>query len=591
MASIQFTGLGTGIDTKSIIDQLIAVSRAPITAQETRRDRETTRKSNLDDLQKKLLTLKSAADGLRDPLYWNGTPKAVSGDEASYGITATAGSAKASYAIQVKRLATSDVWMQAATAGQRQLGSLYSGANTFATTSTKLVGLTSNTGTSLGLAAGQTLTLSGTMGGSAISSTLAVTATTTVDDLRGFVQTAVPGGDVRLGAGGRLEITSPIGTDQEVTALSLSTSGAAPLFDAAFASSTATRAAAGLGKVQANDTLTVTAGTVAFDVAVTAGMTMAEVAAAINSAQGPATAAVAGGRLRVAGAQTGAANQVTVTSVGSAATNLGLASVVDAQDAIVNVDGADLTTASNESTDVIPGATLSLRRTSTAATSATTDPTNVDGDEGSRRVQAFVDAYNSVMTTINSDVTEKSVRDPKTRLDQMKGTLYASSALNTIRSSLRGAMMDTVSGLSSGRSLAKDVGLGTAAFGTGGAAALTGELTFDPAKLKSLFDQDKEAVRAIFASDGSTSAGDGLAQRISDMALSFTRSDGPVRAAMDGSDEEVKRINDQIDRMERRVTSERTRLEAQFLAMERIVSQLNSNSSNALAQLGQSSSG
>ncbi len=591
MASIQFTGLGTGIDTKSIIDQLIAVSRAPITAQETRRDRETTRKSNLDDLQKKLLTLKSAADGLRDPLYWNGTPKAVSGDEASYGITATAGSAKASYAIQVKRLATSDVWMQAATAGQRQLGSLYSGANTFATTSTKLVGLTSNTGTSLGLAAGQTLTLSGTMGGSAISSTLAVTATTTVDDLRGFVQTAVPGGDVRLGAGGRLEITSPIGTDQEVTALSLSDERRRAALRRRVRE--LDRDARGGGPRQG-------AGERHADRdrrhrRIRRGRDGGHDDGRGRGRDQLRAGSRDGGRRRrpacVAGAQTGAANQVTVTSVGSAATNLGLASVVDAQDAIVNVDGADLTTASNESTDVIPGATLSLRRTSTAATSATTDPTNVDGDEGSRRVQAFVDAYNSVMTTINSDVTEKSVRDPKTRLDQMKGTLYASSALNTIRSSLRGAMMDTVSGLSSGRSLAKDVGLGTAAFGTGGAAALTGELTFDPAKLKSLFDQDKEAVRAIFASDGSTSAGDGLAQRISDMALSFTRSDGPVRAAMDGSDEEVKRINDQIDRMERRVTSERTRLEAQFLAMERIVSQLNSNSSNALAQLGQSSSG
>lgn len=590
MAAIQFTGLGTGIDTKSIIEQLIAVSRAPITTQEVRRDRETTRKTNLDDIQKKLLGLKTAADALRDAAYWNGTPTAVSGDEASYGITASTGSAKAAYAIQVKRLATSDVWLQAATAGQRQLSSMYAGAGTFASSTSKLTSLTSNTGTSLGLAEGQTITLTGTKGGSAINSTLAVTATTTVDDLRGFVETAVPGGTVRIAAGGRLEITSPLGTDQEVTALALSTGGAAPLFDAAFATSTSTRAASGLGRVQANDTLTVTAGTVAFDVAVTANMTMEQVAAAINAANGPASAAVAGGRLRIAGKETGAANQVTVTSAGSGAVDLGLATVVDAVDAIVSVDGSDMLSASNEATEIVPGATITLRATSTAATSATTDPTFVDPDEATKRVQAFADAYNAVVSSINADVTEKSVRDPQTRTDQMKGTLFASSTLNTIRTSLRGAVMDTVAGLSSGRNLAKDIGIDTGAFGgTGNASALTGEISFDSAKLKALFAQDKEAVRAIFAADGSSTSGDGIAQRVSDLALSFTRTDGMLKAAMDGSDAEVKRINEQIERMERRVESERVRLEAQFLAMERIVSQLNSNSSNALSQLASQS--
>ncbi len=149
--AIQFTGLGTGMDTKSIVDQLIQISSVPITTQQTAKQREQTRKTGLEAVQTKLLAVKAAADALRDSVYWNGAPKGVTGDAASYGITATSGAAKAAYAIQVKRLASADVWMQQATAGVRQLGSLYAGTNTFAGGSTKLVDLTSGTGTPLGL--------------------------------------------------------------------------------------------------------------------------------------------------------------------------------------------------------------------------------------------------------------------------------------------------------------------------------------------------------------------------------------------------------------------------------------------------------
>ena len=73
--------------------------------------------------------------------------------------------------------------------------------------------------------------------------------------MRALVATSVPGAKVTVESGGRMTITSPPGTDNEVTGLSLSTGGAAPLFDTAFASSTQTQAASGIGSFQADDTL------------------------------------------------------------------------------------------------------------------------------------------------------------------------------------------------------------------------------------------------------------------------------------------------------------------------------------------------
>ena len=106
---------------------------------------------------------------------------------------------------------------------------------------------------------------------------MSIDATTTLDGLRAFVETSIPGSAVKVDTGGRLTVTSPPGTDQEVTALSLSTGGAAPLFDTAFSSSTATVAASGVGAIQANDVLHLAVGTLSFDgVPVLAGELLGE---------------------------------------------------------------------------------------------------------------------------------------------------------------------------------------------------------------------------------------------------------------------------------------------------------------------------
>jgi flagellar hook-associated protein 2 len=579
---VSFTGLSSGVDTGSIVSQLVQLARVPVQEVQVRQEREKTRQQALQDIASRVSNLRTAAEALTNPSFWTGGPNGTSGDEASYTVTASATSAKASYQVQVMNLASADVHVQTASAGIRQFGALNAGSGVFAAGPTKLSALTSSTGTPLGLADGQTITLSGTKGGSLLTGTFTVGPNSTLDDLRTFVETTVPGSSVKLQTGGRITITSPTGTDQEVTDLSLSTGGAAPLFDSAFASSTQVRAASGIGTIQANDTLHITAGTLTFDVAVTAGMTMQQVAQAINTANGGVSAAVADGRLRVSGSGTGTAEQVTIGSTGSTAAQLNFANTVQANDAKVQIDGVTYSSATNESTEIIPGATLTLKRSSTEVTTATTDPTYVDRAEASKRAKALVDQYNSVVDLINTKSNEKKVISATTTADKLKGTLFASSTLTSMRSALRDAFANPIDGLVPGKNLGTAVGISTGAVGSGlNADALAGKLTFDQAKFEKLFTEDRDAARKLFDADGATTAGDGLATRIADLAKGFTKTGGLLQAAIDGAGSQVKRLQDQIDRMNLRVDAEEVRLKRQFSAMETAISQLQAAQSGA----------
>jgi len=390
-----------------------------------------------------------------------------------------------------------------------------------------------------------------------------------------------------------MTVTSPAGTDQEITALSLSTGGVAAGFDAQFATSTATATASGLGKVQANDTLHVTAGTLAYDVAVKAGWTMTQVAQAINSAHGSVQAGVTNGKLRLSTTETGVTQgAIAITSSGSAAANMGLVRQVQASNAIVNVDGADIQSESNTATDLLPGATVVLKQSSATASTAATDPKAVDKTEATTRMQAFVDAYNAVFDQVNSLVTEQAVPNAQTADDQMKGLLFNSTTLTTVKDSLQNAMIGLVQGLPIGRALASDAGLSTGAVATSGfnADALSGKLTFDSAKFGALFESDRDALKNLLGANGGTTATDGLAQRVSDLADQFTSTGGMIAAAIQGSTDEMRDLDQRIQDMNDRIQVKTDMLKAQFTAMEQAIAQLKSAGDSLTSTLASSSS-
>jgi flagellar hook-associated protein 2 len=104
MGTITFSGLATGIDTSSIIDQLVAVERLPITRLEAREKAANTRISTLSDLSTKLKALKTAAQKL--DLASELSPLAVkTSASTTVGISGTP-SVAGSWQVNVTSLAT-----------------------------------------------------------------------------------------------------------------------------------------------------------------------------------------------------------------------------------------------------------------------------------------------------------------------------------------------------------------------------------------------------------------------------------------------------------------------------------------------------
>lgn len=105
MSTVSFGGLATGLDTGTIVEQLVAIRRQPIARLEAQKQLYTRQQAALTDLQAKLKALRDAADAIDTPQSF-GSLKSASSLETA--LTATAGTEaqQGSYTIRVNSLAT-----------------------------------------------------------------------------------------------------------------------------------------------------------------------------------------------------------------------------------------------------------------------------------------------------------------------------------------------------------------------------------------------------------------------------------------------------------------------------------------------------
>ena len=582
-AGINFTGLASGIDTNAIVEALMGVEARPKTLILQQQALVDARRAFFNDLSTKLTNLRTLSDSLRSVTLFDGSPLATASDATRLSANATKDAAAGTYSLQVDRLARASVLQTAATSETAEFGSLYAAAGTYAGGSTPLTALTDSAGVSLGYTAGGTITFGSTKDGAPVTAGFAVTATSTVEDLRQFLQTTATGATVTLEQGGRFKIVSAPGIEQAHTAISLS----GPIGAAA-----QTVAATGSNKVASSGTYDISAGGVSIQIAVTAGQTMSEVASAINSKNGSVSASVTDGLLRLQSKETGAAQAITVTPGGGAA-SLGLAEVVAAQDAQFVVDGVTTVNSAKNSGithSSMPGVTLSLLGTTTPGSpiALTIDPTRLDKDAIKSKIKSFVTAYNETMTALKDKLSEKKISVPKVESDRLKGMLNGDSSLQRMMSQLRGAINDPVTGLAAGKNSASYAGLTTGAIGQGYTAdAVSGKITLDEAKLDAALAAGTDPLEALFSQDGATAGADGLFQRISDLASSLNASDGAVKSRITGADSLKQNLTERLARVELQLEARERRLRAQFTAMESALSNLKAMQASFASQLSQ----
>jgi flagellar hook-associated protein 2 len=114
LPTINFGGLATGLDTNSLITQLMSLERRPQVLAQQSQKLEETRLGYLKEIDTKLSSLALKAASLRDVATWAKVQKATSSAEDVLTATVTGSNAPGAYTVQVTALARAQQIKQAA---------------------------------------------------------------------------------------------------------------------------------------------------------------------------------------------------------------------------------------------------------------------------------------------------------------------------------------------------------------------------------------------------------------------------------------------------------------------------------------------
>lgn len=99
------SGLGSGLDINSMVSQLMAVERRPLSLMATKEASFQAKVSAFGQIKSSLSSLQTAASALKDAAKFTATKPTV-GADSGYTATSASGAAVGSYAVQVEQLAT-----------------------------------------------------------------------------------------------------------------------------------------------------------------------------------------------------------------------------------------------------------------------------------------------------------------------------------------------------------------------------------------------------------------------------------------------------------------------------------------------------
>ena len=299
------------------------------------------------------------------------------------------------------------------------------------------------------------------------------------------------------------------------------------------------------------DVLHIASGALTTDVAVAAGDSIGTIADRINAANGGASATVVDGKLRLTARASGATAAIAVTSNGTLAADLALQTTLAGRDSSFTVDGTAYTRSTNTIADVVPGATLTLKATtSTAPLTVSTDPAHVDADGIVSALRTLVTAYNATIDGIGTTVAAHPDPMQSEIRARLQRATHGSAAL----------------GVSTGAST-----------GTISQAALSGRLVLDESKLRAALASDRSGTEALAGS---------LASGLDAVLADVTGSSGALTTRIGSERSRIVGYQSSIDRMTVRLADRERLLQTQFAAMERSLGQLHDMQSRFAAQVG-----
>ncbi|ANO51040.1 flagellar filament capping protein FliD [Woeseia oceani] len=280
--------------------------------------------------------------------------------------------------------------------------------------------------------------------------------------------------------------------------------------------------------------------------------------------------AAGGSYLILSADNTGAANSITVTQSGG---DGGLAALaydpanglnsltesIAAQDALIRIDGLDVTSSSNSITGAIDGVTIEVHASNAGSTETLAVENNTAAVK--LRVNEFVESYNQLVATF----------DQLTSFDaesEIAGPLLGDSSLRAVRDQLRREMSTSIGDLGATFNTLREIGI---------EIGLDGTMSVVPEDLDAALADNFNNVGQLFASEN------GFAVRLFERVDGFLDDDGPLTTRTDGLNTTIEQYSEQRDRLNERLELLETRLLRQFNALDALVGQL-SNTSNFLTQ-------
>jgi Flagellar capping protein len=242
--------------------------------------------------------------------------------------------------------------------------------------------------------------------------------------------------------------------------------------------------------------------------------------------------------------ESGTANAFAHSLTGTAATTTTLSTAADARIRMggsFGVGGIELTSSSNTFDNVIEGVSLSVNKVHKDGDPALTLTIDQDKSATKGKAQSFVDAFNALMTSFDSLTASGS--DSSAR-----GALAGDSSVRAIEGRL-----NTL--------LRTDFG-GNSLINFGISADRNGKLTIDTARFEAAVAKDPAGFEALFTGK------DNLLDSIDKTVASYTSTtNGMLKNRMDTLDMNLRRTNEQFDKLQQQYDSHYSRYLKQFTSM------------------------
>lgn len=589
MGNINFGGLASGLDTSSIIQQLLSIESRPITFLSQQKSTLEQQSTAYKDLNTRLSALESAAFELTT-LSSLVAHDANSSNTSTLFATANSDATTGSYQVDVLQLATTSRTRTGTGVGQgNEIGGI-ANISAFSGNTVSLINssnrLSNNLSQGTFFINGQSILVTNSDTLDAIFTKI---STATGGSVTGILSTDPSKGGQVIELSSASAITASNGTSNFLSVFKLNTasySGGILSSSDAVDSVKANLALDGSEGATNLFTPAVTSGTLTIngeDIAYnTSSDSLNGVIARINASGAGVRASfsnIGGGQVSLSNESNGPL-AIQISDTGTLAAALGLTALDSAsigQAAQIKVDGG-ATQSFNTNNGIaaagLDGITLDLRDSDPGNPVSITVNTNTEG--AVTKVKSFIDKFNAVITKID----QLTSFDPETG---DRGLLIGDSSINSVRNRLKTMIFDRVGGLSGSNGIGSlsELGLSTGAIGS--APGTTIKLELDTSKLSAALKADPTRTAQIFGAEETESGSPGIMNRMKEYLNGLSSVTGVFASRQKSNTRKISTIDHRIESLNDRLVAKQKFLETQFTALERTISRLQSQQSSLSA--------